>query len=357
VTAAVLVGVAVAALVVVLTDPYTQTDANIPYALIAAVLGGTAFFAGLALAERGPWLFGQILAVAALGGFAVLFFAIWNGAVLESRTEGALWAGLVTLVTTLAFATRLLAHATVVRWIAGAAGALAFVAAAVSLDAALTDDQFWRVGTTITSLWILAALLAFSVPLVERALTRSTLWLVPLVPLVGIAVAGVVAVERGEFSPQGYSIFFTLIAAVLTAAALLGGLLAVERGALVVGWTALAIAPPALALAVYGIWVDTDDRFRLIWSGVAIVLALLVALPARLSAIGEDLTRLATAAALAAGAAALVGIWNVWREGPTLGVEQAAAALWIVAVLCGLLVPVLEHYRAQYLAQASEAGA
>ena len=358
VTAAVLVGAAVAALVVVLTDPYTRTDSIIPFTLMAAVLGGTAFFAGLALAERGPWLLGQVLACAALGGVAFVLFAIWTDAVNSSQNEGALWAGILTLVTTLAFASRLLASVPVTRWIAGAAGVLAAVAAVVSLKAALSDDQFWSVGTTITSLWILAALLAFSVPLLERALTRSPIWLVPCALLAGIAVAGLVALDRGEFSPQGYDIVFTLIAAVLTASVLLGGLLAVERRALVLGWTALGAAPPALAFVAYGIWTGTDDWVRLIWTGSVIVLALLVAVPARLFARGEGLTLLATAAGVLASATALVEIWDLWRGKNALTLHEATTALWILAVLCCLLVPVLEHYRAHDLdRRAVEAGA
>lgn len=358
VTAAVLIGAAVAALAVVLTDPYTRMDANIPYTLIAAVLGGTAFFAGLALAERGALIFGLVVAMAALGGFAVLFFAIWTDAVTRSQNEGAMWAGLLTLVTTLAFASRLLASITLTRSIAVAAGVLAAVAAVVSLEAALSDDQFWRVGTTITSLWILAALLAFSVPLLERTLTRSRLWLVPCALLAVVAAVALVALVGGEFAPQGYDIFFTLIAAVLTASAVLGGLLAVERGVLLLGLTALAVAPPALGLVAYGIWADPVDLLR-IWSGAVLTVALLVALTARLFAHGRGLTRLAAASGVLAGAAAIVGIWDVWSENVELRLfEQATTALWIVAVLCCLLVPVLEHYRADDIVQqTTEAGA
>lgn len=358
VTAAVLVAAAVAALVVVLTDPYTETDSNIPYTLIAAVLGGTALFAGLALAERGPWLLGLVVTIAALGAFAVVVFAIWTDTA-TSQNEGALAAGLLTLVTTLAFASRLLASTTATRWIAGAAGVLATVAAAVSLDAVLSDDQFWRVGTTITSLWILASLLTISVPLLNRALTRSQLWLMPCALLAGIAVVGLVALQRGEFAPQGYDIAYTLIPAVGTASALLGGLLAIERGALVLGWTAFAVAPPSLGLLAYGIWADAADQFLQIWAGAVITAALLVAVTARLFARGKGLTRLAAASGMLAGAAALVGIWDLWTENVEVNLfQQAATALWIVAVVCCLLVPVLEHYRAGSLgSQASEVGA
>jgi len=357
VTAAVLVGAAVAALVVVLTDPYTRADSNIPYTLIAAVLGGTAFFAGLALAER-VWLFGMAVAIAALGGLLSAISAIWIGAFVESEATVLLSAGLLTLVTTAAFATRLLATTAIARWVAAGAGVLAVVAGVVSLHATWSGDQFWRVGTTITSLWILVALLALSVPLLERALTRSTLWLVPGGLLAGMAVVGLVALNRGEFAPQGYDIFFTFIATVFAASAVLGGLLAIERGALLLGWTALAVAPPALGLVSYGIWADPAD-ILLIWAGAVITAALLVALTARLFARGKRLTRLAAASGVLAGAAALVGIWDLWTENVEVNLfQQAATALWIVAVLCCLLVPVLEHYRSPDVrAQASEVGA
>jgi hypothetical protein len=358
VTAAVLVAAALAALIVVLTDPYTRADSNIPYTLMAAVLGAAAFFAGLALAER-TWLLGMAVAVAALGGLWSLVFAIWIGAIVESQATGLVSAGGLTLVTAAAFATRLLATRAIARWVAVGAGVLALIAGVVSLDAALSDEPFWRVGKTITSLWILAALLTFSVPLLERALTRSAIWLMPCLPLAGIAVAGLVALNRGEFAPQGYDIFFTFMAAVFTASALLGGLLAIERGALLLGWTALAVAPPALGLVSYGIWADTPDQLLQIWAGAVIAAALLVALTARLFARGTGLTRLAAASGVLAGAAAIVGIWDVWSENVELRLfERATTALWIVAVLCCLLVPVLEHYRARDVdPQASGAGA
>jgi hypothetical protein len=256
VTAAVLVAAALAALIVVLTDPYTRADSNIPYTLMAAVLGAAAFFAGLALAER-TWLLGMAVAVAALGGLWSLVFAIWIGAIVESQATGLVSAGGLTLVT------------------------------------------------------------------------------------------------------AAYDIFFTFMAAVFTASALLGGLLAIERGALLLGWTALAVAPPALGLVSYGIWADTPDQLLQIWAGAVITAALLVALTARLFARGTGLTRLAAASGVLAGAAAIVGIWDVWSENVELRLfERATTALWIVAVLCCLLVPVLEHYRARDVdPQASGAGA
>jgi hypothetical protein len=354
VTAAVLVVVAVAGLAVVLTDPDTRTDSNIPYTLIVAILGGTAFFAGLALAER-AWLFGTAVAVAALAGLWSVVFAIWIDAYVESAaTGGLLSAGLLTLVTTAAFATRLLATTAIARRVAVGAGVLAVVAGVVTFEGDLSGDPFWRVGTTITSLWILVALLALSVPLLDRAFTRSAIWLAPCALLAAIAVIGLVALHLGEFAPQGYDIFFTFMAAVLTAAALLGGLLAIERGALLLGWTALAVAPPSLGLVAYGIWADTADQFLQIWAGAVTTAALLVALIARLFARGRALTRLAAAAGVLAGAAALVGIWDLWTENVEINLfQQAATALWIVAVLCCLLVPVLERYRSQDAAEAT----
>jgi hypothetical protein len=351
VTAGVLVAAAVTALVVLLTNPYTHAGSNIPNTLMAAVLGGTAFFAGLALAERGALVLGLVVALVSLGSLAVLLFAIWA----DDVTEDVLAAGLLALAPMLAFATRLLATVPVTRWLAGAAGVLVAVAAAVSLEATLSDAQFWRVGTTITSLWIVASLLTVSVPLLDRALTRSRMWFVPCALLAGIAVAGLVALNRGEFAPQGYNIVYTLAPAVGAASALVGGLLALERGALLLGWTALAVAPPALGLVAYGIWADTPDQFLQIWAGVVITAALLVALMARLFARGKGLTRLAAAAGVLAGAAALVGIWDVWTENVEINLfPQASAALWVVAVLCCLLVPVLEQYRSH---EAAEAGA
>jgi len=343
--AAALVVAALVALVAVLSGPYSSTDSKIFYTLGAALLGAAGFVAALALVARGGSLVGLAAAIASPIGFALLTYALWQDAVSSSDGEGAFWAGTVTLVTTLiAVTARLLARAQMVRWIAAASGVLAVLAALVSMDAALSNAQFWRVGAAITSLWIVATALYFLVPLFERAITGSDLWLVPAAILIGAAAVGIVAVLRGEFAPQGYSIFFTLIAAVLAAATLLGGIVSLERGAIALGWTAVAVSPLGFAMIADGIWRDSEDRYRVLSTGFVLLLAGLVALAARLFAHSPVLVRLAGVAGLLAATATAVSVEGIWRDDRFLLIEKTTTALWIVATLCCLLVPVLERY-------------
>jgi hypothetical protein len=167
------------------------------------------------------------------------------------------------------------------------------------------------------------------------------------VAVVGAGTAGVVAVVSGDFGPDGYSIVFTLLAAVLTMSALLGGIVARERGGRVLGWTAIAVSPLAFAMLVEGIWHDSDDRFRLIATGVVLALALLVALSARLFARSGPPVALAGAAGILGATTAAISIDAIWRDDRYFLLAQTTTALWILAILCCLLVPLLERYRAE----------
>lgn len=343
--ATVLIVAALTSLVAVLTGPYTSGDTKIFYSLGATLLAGGTFFAALVLMERGAWLLGYVALLATPFGWGLLTYGLWQEATSTSDADGEFWTGVIVLVTALMVVTsRLLAETRIARALATGASAFALLAALLSLAAAWRDEQFWAVGTPITSFWILATVLYFLVPVLERALTRPELWFAAGIILVGAAVAGVVAVVSGEFAPQGYSVFFTLISTVLTTSTLLAGVVAIERGARVVGWTAVAVSPLALAMLAEGIWHDSDDRFRFIATGVVLALALLVALSARLFAVTHALFGLAGAAGGLAAATALLSIDGIWRDDRYFLITKTTTAFWILAILCCLLVPVLERY-------------
>jgi hypothetical protein len=342
--AAVLIAAALVALVSVLSGPYSSTDSKIVYTLGAAVLGTSTLVAGRALLKRGSVFLGWTAVLVAVPAFVLLTYAIWEDAVNSSNAETPFWLGALTLITALLAATaRLQARAPRVVWLAVAAGIFAGLAAALSFDAAVTHAQFWRVGTTITILWGVATLLYFLVPVLERAITRSNRWLLLAAILLGGALAGLVALSSGEFSPQGYSIFFTLIAAVLALSAMLGGVVTIERRARVLGFSAVALSPIALAMVAHGIWKDSEDRFDLISTGVIVLIGLLVALAARLFTNTRMPLVLAGLSAVVAAAAVLVSIAAIWGD-ERYYFDQTTTALWIVAVLCCLLVPVFERY-------------
>ena len=338
------VAVALVALVSVVTGPYSVTDQKIQYSLVTAVLGTAAFFAARTLLERTESVVAIGGMVASLGGLALLLFSIWQDRDVASGSEGAFWGGFITLVTVLvAVSARLVAATPVGLWTARAAGVAAVVAAVVSLDAALCHDQFWRVGTRITIAWTLATLLLFLVPVLERGLAHSKLWFVAGAGLAAAAVGGIAEVLSG-FSPNGYSVFFTLMAAVAACGAMLTGILSIDRGARAIGWAAVALSPIGLWLLADGIWQASDDRFLHAWTGGVLLAALLIALLARLLAGGHRVTvTVARASAAFAALAAIFSIEQAWDNDVSLSAQQAVIALWLVATLCCVLVPLLER--------------
>jgi hypothetical protein len=341
--AAALVAAALPALVLVLTDPYTPADTKILFSLGALVLGFAAFFSGLALVDRGGALLGGAAVIASPAALIVLLYAIWQDALSSSDAETELWIGVLTLIAILfAVTSRLQAPRRPVAWVSAASGGFAALAGIVSLAAAIDHAQFWRVGTTITTLWTVAALLLFLAPTLERARSRSVLWLAPAIALVGAAVTGIGALLIGPFAPQGYLIFFTLVATVATCATLLAGLVAIERGAHMLGLIAAIASPLALVLSAHGIWHAGDDRFSRISTGVVLVIALSVALSARLFAASRLPMHLAAGAAAASCVAAVISLRAIWEDRFFVG-EKSTTTLWIVATLLCLLVPLLER--------------
>jgi len=345
-SAAATVLVVVAALVTlgsVLSGPLSSGDSKTFYSLAPTLLAGSTVFAALHVMERGSWLLGLAALLAVPFGWILTVYGIWQE---TFDSAGEFWTGVLTLVVAVMVATSsLLAQTAAAKALAAGAVACALVATFISLDAAWRQEPFWRHGTAITTAWIVAVTLYFLAPIVDRILRRSLLWLAAGAVLVVASGAGIVALLSGEFSPQGYSIFFTLITATLTAASFLGGVVTRERGDGVVGWSALVVSPLALALLVEGIWHDSDDRFRYVSTGIALALALLVASPAFLFMRSRLLVALAATAGVLAAAAAVVSIDAIWREDRYLLLAKTTTALWILAIASCLLVPLVERYR------------
>jgi len=344
--ATVLIVAALVAFASVLSGPLSSGDSKTFYSLAPTLLAGSTVFAALEVMERGRWLVGFAALLAVPFGWILVVYAIWHEGTIESNAIGAFWTGVLTLVVAVMVATSsLLAQTAWAKALAVGAVAGALVATFISLDAAWRQQPFWKHGTAITIAWIVGVSLYFLVPIVDRALRESLLWLAAGAVLVVASSAGIVALLSGEFSPQGYSIFFTLITATLTAASFLGGIVARERGAVILGWSAIVVSPVALVMLVEGIWHDSDDRFKLISTGIALALALLVAIPAFLFMRSRMLVALAAMAGVFAATAAAVSIDAIWREERYLLLAKATTALWILAVACCLLVPLVERYR------------
>ena len=175
-------------------------------------------------------------------------------------------------------------------------------------------------------------------------------WIGAAAILVAAALVALVAVLRGDFSDTDGRILGTLAAALLTGSTLVAGLAVLERDERVLGWAAVAVSVPAFAAITFSIWdfaVDGGgDPWRWGWAGILASIAALVATTSRLLARSPALVRLAWAAGALAAAAASASYVAIWRvdSGDTLG--RALAALWILAGLAFLLVPVLQRFSA-----------
>jgi hypothetical protein len=346
--ATVLVVAALVSCISVLSGPYSSGDSKLFYSLGPTLLAGCTLFAALVVMERGLWLLGYASLLAVPFGWLLAIYALWQEATSTSDSSGELWTGLLTLVVALmATTSSLLATTVVAKALAIAAVATALIATILSVEAAWSGDQFWRVGTAITTCWIVAVSLYFLVPIAASASRQRPYWLAGAPVVVLAAVAGIAALVAGEFSPQGYSIAFTLIAAVLTTAALLGGVVVLARGARAVGWITIVTSPLAFGMLVEGIWNDSDDRFRFIATGVVLALALLVAVSARLFAHTRASIALAGAAGVLAAVTTAISVDAIWRDERYFLVAKTTTALWILAIACSLLVPLLERYQAE----------
>ena len=168
--AAILVVAALVALLAVLSGDFSDTDGRILGTLGAALLAGSTVIAGLALVERGGTLSGWAAVTVALPAFAALVYAIWDF-VFDGGGDSWRWgwAGALALVATLVAATaRLLARTQWIVRLAEVTGALAAVAAGVTIWAIWAEDPGDAAGRAIATLWILAGLGYLLVPVLQR---------------------------------------------------------------------------------------------------------------------------------------------------------------------------------------------
>jgi ABC-type tungstate transport system substrate-binding protein len=191
---------------------------------------------------------------------------------------------------------------------------------------------------------------------VLEALSRI-FWIGAAAILIAAALVALTAVVLGDSSEPG-RILASLAAALLGGATLLSGLALVDRGVRSLGWTAVAVAVPGLALCVYAIWAFTfegdDDVDNWGWTGAFALLAALVAATARLLARDEPVVGLAWLAGALAVAAATAFVTAIWRESTSDTFEKALTILWILTALAYFLVPVLQRFRSAVEPEAAE---
>lgn len=169
--AAILVAAALIALTAVLRGSFSETDGRILGSLAALLFSGGAALAGLALAERGPARpLGWLLAASAPVGLAFLLRAVWETGVDGEEGPWQLaWSAALALVAGIVASTGLLfATRPALARLAGAAGALSGIAAALSIVAIWDQNPSDALAKTIGATWILASLAYFLVPVLQR---------------------------------------------------------------------------------------------------------------------------------------------------------------------------------------------
>ena len=184
----------------------------------------------------------------------------------------------------------------------------------------------------------------------SRPRLQRLFWLGAAAILVAAALVALVAVVRGDFSDTDGRILGTLAVVLLSFATLLSGLALADRDSSwrLLGWGVAAAAPVCFLLVLPAVWTpfdeNGDDDWRLAWTGILVLVAALFTTTALLLADRAMLRRLAMVAGSLAGAAAAVSIAAVWSENPGDGIAKALGALWILATLAYLLVPVMSRF-------------
>ena len=170
--AAILVAAALVALAALLRGDFSETDGRILLTLAALLYAGGTAIAGLALADRGPARrLGWAVAAVAPVGLALVLAAIWSF-VWEAENEPwnkLAWSAVLALLAGLLATTALLlARRPVLVRLAIAAGALALVAAALSIAGIWSEPEGDTYVKAVGAAWILAALAFFLVPVLQR---------------------------------------------------------------------------------------------------------------------------------------------------------------------------------------------
>jgi len=166
------------------------------------------------------------------------------------------------------------------------------------------------------------------------------------VALATAALLAVITVSDGHLTETDGQILGTLGALLLAAGAALAGLALHERDGSLLGRVAVVVAPIGFALLLAAIWDSfaDPDAWRLGWTGLVLLVALLIAVTARLVARSPGTRSLAMAAGALAGVAATLSTYAFWADERD-ELVRAVIVLWILAVLAYLLVPVIQRTR------------
>ncbi|MCS7007306.1 MAG: hypothetical protein RMM28_08080 [Thermoleophilia bacterium] len=170
--AAILVVAAAVALAAVLRGGFSETDGRILVTLAALLYAGGTALSGLALIERGRApLLAWAAVVAAPIALALMLWGIWSF-VLDGEGDDpdrAAWSATLGLLAGLVATTALLlARSRLPLLLAACASALAALAAGLSIGGIWAEPESDAYVQLIASLWILAILAFFLVPVLQR---------------------------------------------------------------------------------------------------------------------------------------------------------------------------------------------
>ncbi len=175
--AAILVAAALIALAAVLKGDFSDTDGDILFTLAALLYTGGAALSGLALVDRGPArLLGWLVAVASPVCLGLVVWAIWSFVDEQDNDPQSrlAWSAVLLLLAGLVSTTGLLlARRRALVGLASAAGALAGLAATLSVVGIWTEPDSDAFVKALAVVWILAALAYFLVPILQRFTTAG----------------------------------------------------------------------------------------------------------------------------------------------------------------------------------------
>lgn len=171
--AAIVVAAALVALAAVLGGDFSDTDGRILVTLAALLYTGGAAICGLTLVDRGPGRpLGWVITGAAPVCLAFVGWAIWSFAFDGGGNETAdklAWSAVLALLAGLIATTGLLlARRRAIVALAAAAGALAALAATVSVAGIWIEPDSESFVKALAVLWILAGPAYFLVPILQR---------------------------------------------------------------------------------------------------------------------------------------------------------------------------------------------
>lgn len=171
--AAILVAAALVALTAVVQGDLSDTDGRILVTLAAVLYTGGAALAGLALVDRGTARpLGWLVAAAAPVCLGLVTWAVWSFVGDGGEDENAnklAWSSVLVLLSGLIATTGLLlTRRPALARLAGVAGGLAAVAAALSVIGVWAEPSDGTFVKVLAVLWILAALCFFLVPVLQR---------------------------------------------------------------------------------------------------------------------------------------------------------------------------------------------